>query len=318
MKQLAMSVALCLLLATPLAHAGDAAAEALFRAGREAAQKEDYATACARFEESNRLDPAVGTVFNIAHCREKLGQVASAWQRYREARDRLPADDERTAVVAQRIAMLEPRLPKMTLHMTSRHPSAVILRDGVQVGSASLGLSLPVDPGRHEIIVRVRGHVDRRINFEIKEAEQQELTLEPGPPLPTMDDTVYEAGANKATPAPAAPAPSTSSQRTWGFVVGGIGVAGLATSLAAGVMVLSKKDTVSRECSDKLCTRAGLRAAESGHTLSTVSTVAFAVGVLGVAAGTYLILTAPNGKERARLELRAAPSSASVQIGTRF
>src|SRR5688572_29187335 len=81
-----------------------AAAEALFRAGREAAGRGDYATACQRFEESNRLEPTAGTVMNLANCREQLGQIASAWQRYREAIEKLPAEDERVGIARERSA----------------------------------------------------------------------------------------------------------------------------------------------------------------------------------------------------------------------
>ncbi|MFO0567610.1 MAG: hypothetical protein U0263_18270 [Polyangiaceae bacterium] len=51
------------------------AAEALFNAGRDAVKAGDYPTACAKFRESNRLDPAPGTVLNLADCEEHLGHV---------------------------------------------------------------------------------------------------------------------------------------------------------------------------------------------------------------------------------------------------
>src|SRR6266851_1461448 len=88
-----------------------AAAEALFRAGRAAADKGDYVTACPKFEESNRLDPEVGTVFNLADCDEHLGKIASAWQLFKEVEQRLSASDERASIASSRAASLEPKLP---------------------------------------------------------------------------------------------------------------------------------------------------------------------------------------------------------------
>ena len=91
----------CFILLTMLSSrpaAADAAtvtAEALFRQGRDAMQRQDYETACARFAESNRLDVAAGTLMNLATCEEKLGRVATAWQHWREAIDLLPAGDDR-------------------------------------------------------------------------------------------------------------------------------------------------------------------------------------------------------------------------------
>src|SRR5262245_63210105 len=107
MKSILVVGGLALFLLSKPCRAGDAGAEALFRAGREAAEKGDYASACARFEESHRLEPAAGTVFNLADCYEKRGQVASAWQRYREVKERLPAGDERVTFAEGRIKALE-------------------------------------------------------------------------------------------------------------------------------------------------------------------------------------------------------------------
>src|SRR5439155_2189897 len=89
--------------------------EALFRAGRAAADKGDFATACPKFEESNHLDPALGTVFNLADCDEHIGKIASAWQLFREVAQRLPGGDDRIGIANGRASALEPRLPKLIL-----------------------------------------------------------------------------------------------------------------------------------------------------------------------------------------------------------
>src|SRR5262249_26584812 len=72
-----------------------AAAEALFREGRAAAQKGDWETACPKLRESQRLDPAAGTLLNLADCEEHRGKVATAWQLYRQVVESLPETDER-------------------------------------------------------------------------------------------------------------------------------------------------------------------------------------------------------------------------------
>ena len=87
------TVGLALLLSAASARAGDSiSAEALFIAGRDAALRGDYGEACAKFAESQRLDPASGTLINLGDCNEHLGLFASAWRYYREAVDRLRAD----------------------------------------------------------------------------------------------------------------------------------------------------------------------------------------------------------------------------------
>ena len=56
-----------------------AAAQALFDQGRDLMRQNKHAEACPKLAESNRLDPAIGTLFHLADCYEQSGRVASAW-----------------------------------------------------------------------------------------------------------------------------------------------------------------------------------------------------------------------------------------------
>ena len=301
---------------------GRVAAEALFRAGREALAKGDHATACQRFEESNRLEPAVGTVFNLANCREKLGQLASAWQRYQEAVQKLPSGDERTKIASQRAAALEPRLPRLTLSLPPDAPAGtVIVKDGTELGSGSLGVPLPVDPGEHTLVVRAPGYMDERSQVTLAEAESRALMLTLGEPKSELPES------REATSIGVVPPPTDtrgqdsggSAQRTLGYAVGAVGVVGLAVSLGTGAMVLSKKSTVEDECVDKRCTEEGIDAGDSGRTLSTISTVSFVAGMVGVGAGLVLVLTSDDGRGTAT-SVSAQPlyGGAALRLGGRF
>ena len=90
-----------------------------------------------------------------------------------------------------------------------------------------------------------------------------------------------------------------SSQRTLAYVAGGIGLAGLVVGAVTGVLVLDRKATVDDECRGHVCSKEGKEAADSGQTLATVSTIAFGVGLAGIATGVTLILTAPDDRGRA-------------------
>src|SRR5262245_37563455 len=57
-----------------------AAAEALFREGRQLMDSGAIAQACVKFEESLRLDPALGTMLNLAVCEERAGNTKRACQ----------------------------------------------------------------------------------------------------------------------------------------------------------------------------------------------------------------------------------------------
>src|SRR5262245_16002439 len=116
---------LAALLATSSAFAAGsdpAAAEALFAAGRVAFDQGDYETACAKFAESQRLDPAPGTLMNLGACNEKRGRLASAWENWREALSTLRADDDRRPAAEKRVAELEERLPRLDVRLAPTAP----------------------------------------------------------------------------------------------------------------------------------------------------------------------------------------------------
>lgn len=278
---------LAMLAAPTRAWAGDPAAEALFLQGRAAADKGDFATACARFHESNRLEPAVGTIFNLGDCEEKLGRVATAWTFFREVVQRLPPGDERAPIAKKRADALEPRLPRLTLRLAAGAPAGVrVTRGGVEVGAASFGIALPVDPGSHAVEVTAAGRRPASLKIDIKEGEQREAELQIGEALPVE-------GGGPAGPVEA----PRSSRRTMGYVFGGVGVAGLAVGGVAGLLTLGKKSTVDDNCSaDKRCNRTGYDAVSAGKTLGTVSVVGFVLGAIGAGAGAYFLLSdgSPN------------------------
>ncbi len=265
-----------------------AAAEELFRQGRAASQNKDFGTACAKFRESNRLDPAVGTVFNIADCEEKLGRLATSWTLFQEVIQRLPKDDDRRAIASQRARELEARAPTLTVHLVhSDRSDVVVRRDGVVLGAASLDTPLPVDPGEHQVLVEAPG--TENAGFRTQVIAGDHATLE------------VTLGARTSEPA-SNPRLAASSQRpnhTAAYVAGGVGAAGIITGVVAGLIVLTKKSTVDTECANKLCSQAGLEAASSGKTFGVITTIGFITGALGLGTATYLFLSAP-APERSR------------------
>src|SRR4051812_44001967 len=70
--------------ASALAGDGAAAAEVLFSDGKRLAQEGNYAAACPKFEESQKLDPGMGTLYRLADCYEHVGRTASAWAAFVE------------------------------------------------------------------------------------------------------------------------------------------------------------------------------------------------------------------------------------------
>lgn len=276
------------------AQASDpAAGEALFREGRAAAEKGNYELACQKFHESHRLDPAPGTVLNIADCEEKLGHIATAWTLYQEVTQKLPSRDERHAIAQARVTALEPRVPKLAIRLAAGAPSdSVVRRDGVELKSASLDTPLPVDPGKHEIVVEAPGRAKSSVVIQIGEGETKRVSVSPGAVTPQSDKPGGKTG-------------TSSGSKTTGYVLGGIGIVGIGVGTVTGLMVLSKKSTVDDNCNaQKVCNQAGKDAADSGKTLGTISGASFILGAVALGAGAYLVL---SSKEKQPTEVGIGP-----------
>jgi hypothetical protein len=288
-----------------------AAAEALFRQGRDAARSGDYKTACAKFHESDRLDPALGTKFNIADCEEKLGHLATAWTLFDDLSHRMSPSDDRLPIAERRVAELAKRVPRLTIVIDSGAPAGTtVSRDGVALGAASLNTPLPDNPGVHVIRATAPGYQAAEFSVTLKEGERRALAVHPG--AKQAAPVSGEAGS-----APAAP----GSSHTLGYVFGGVGVAGVAVGAVTGVFVLSKKSTVNQNCdAAKRCNQTGYDAASAGRTFGIVSTTGFVVGALGLAAGAYFLLKSDGGEQEPATALvpAAGPGSAGLELVHRW
>ncbi|HEX8792352.1 MAG TPA: hypothetical protein VF765_15465 [Polyangiaceae bacterium] len=218
------------------ASAQSADAQALFDAGRRALAAKDYAGACAKFEASDHIERAVGTLLSLAECEEVLGRLASARLHLQEAASLADATHDpanRGTVARARFAEIDRRVPRLTLQLAPDAPKdSRATRDGVDLGDGAFGVTLPVDPGKHVVVVSASGRTDGRYEVELKEGVQQTLQVAPGlppgaAPAPTTA-TPTAAPPPEETAQPASP-PSTpgSSQRTWAYVAGGVGIVGI-------------------------------------------------------------------------------------------
>ncbi len=298
------SVALCVALCRPAAAADDpAAAEALFLQGRQAFEQGDCETASAKFQESYRLDPAAGTLMNLATCEERLGKLASAWQHWQEALQRLPPQDDRVPFAQSRVQALETQLPYLTLRLAPGAPdSTYFVRNGVQLRKAARGTALPVDPGEQVITIEAPGYASQTFRIDLGVGEHRELVVRPGKKLP-----------------PAPPKESESNpRRTWAFISGGLGLAGAATGVVTGLLLPSRRAAVEANCEDGLCNQAGLDAAAEGQSLLVANTVGWAVGFVGLGTGTYLFLTSGSPTASSGVGVAMSSERAVVSYGAVF
>ncbi len=315
----AVAAVSALFAATPRARADDlATAQALFEAARIAQTHGDYAAACPKFAESERLDPAPGTLLNLADCEEHLGHLALAWDAWHEGIALLPRGDERLPLARQRAQALDSRLPRLILQLDPNAPAGTkVRRDETEIGTASLGTALPVDPGLHVVRVEADGRSPESTEVTLAEGETRTLDVAPGPPI----------APPASAPPPAVPvtasAPTNAPERrrsgaglrTAGWVVGGVGVVGLGIGAATGLLAMSREATVNVHCvAAKGCDPTGYSAATSGHTLAIESNVSFAAGAVLVAAGISLILVGGAHSNPAAIALEPSRGGATIDL----
>ena len=123
----------------------------------------------------------------------------------------------------------------------------------------------------------------------------------------------------------APPAESERGSNTPAYVIGGIGVAGVALGSVTGILVFGKKSTVKDDCAGSSCSSAGVSAANSGKTLAIVSDIGFGVGIVGLAASAVLLLTRSKAESAAQAVaprwqplLAGTPGGAWAGLGRRF
>ena len=269
-----------------LAEGSDAAAERLFRNARKALVAGNFDAACPMFEESYRLDPAPGTMLNLADCEEKRGQLARAWQHFKQLYDELPSSDERRAEAKVRADAVERRVPK--LRITVAAAGATVVRDGVTLDPASLGIRLPVDPGPHTIVVTATGHHERSYEVSLTEAEDKELDVAPGEPAARPRPPALRPDA-------APPQNAGNTQRTAGWVLGGAGVAAIATGGALGIVALTKLSSANQACAGNICAdAAAVSKYQSAQSFALATDVTLGVGAILVGTAVILLLTASH------------------------
>lgn len=307
------------------------AAETLFEQARALVTAGKHAEACPKFAESHRLDPGVGVLFHLGDCYEHVGKLASAWASFREALHAARAEGQapREQLAKDKIAALEPRLPKLTIVFEGSPPAGLeVKRDGVLLGAALLGTEVYVDPGSHLVEATAPGKQPFSRTIEIAEKGVERVAV------PSLADAPGAAPSGTPTvPPPEEEGSGWSGQRTAGLVTAGVGVAALAVGSVFGAMTLSTWSDAEGRCEDGAeplsCEPGTEEIASDASSQGTISTVFFIAGGALVAGGAVLFFTAPDadadaastGKppaRRAAFAPWASPEGAGATVRGRF
>jgi tetratricopeptide (TPR) repeat protein len=302
---LALSLALAAL-PSGVAHAqsatDSATAESLFNEALTLLDRKKPAEACPKLEASQRLDPGVGTLLYLADCYQQMGRSASAWATFREAaymaKDR---KDDREPMAIENARSLEPKLSYLTVEVTP--PTGVVLeikRDGKPMADALWNTAIPVDPGSHTVEVSAPGKKPWSTTLKIAEGPRQESVV-----VPALEDApapLVSAPASTPPPVELDRSAGMSTQKTLGWVLLGVGSAGLITSGVLALLARGDNNDASAECRPdrvRLCNPEGVELGESAQSKATWAGVSAGIGLAALGAGVTVLIMAPSTGETA-------------------
>ena len=253
---MAVAAAVIFLGDAPAARAADeqATARALFAEGRRLAATGDYAAACPKFEDSYRLDPGIGTNFNLADCFEHIGRSASAWARFMDvaAATRAAGQTEREKVARARAEALEPELARLIIVVNQPTDGLTVRRDGTPVGEASWSVAVPIDPGTHVVEASAPHKLSWSSTAEVPpvpgdvRVEVPELASAPPEPPPAPAASLVAAGGVQPLGVEAGPAHGARTPTV--VTLGAVGLAGLTVGAIFGIKFLLANDQISTIC----------------------------------------------------------------------
>jgi hypothetical protein len=319
--------ALALLLATSSGLGQTPQADRLIAEGVELRRAGDEQAAFERFRQAYELSPS-------PRAQGQMGLAAKSLRLWLDAERHLqgalystadPWVEKNRAALQQALDVVVTNVASLRVETNAAH--AKLFLNGREIAELPMKAPVRVLAGAAELEVHAKGYrtAVRRETLPARRETSLRIELVADTPAPPVAPEKTPA----ASPAPAAPAPSTekdagagamSSQRTWAYVAGGIGVVGVGVGTYFGLRTLSLKNERDEECPETECTsERGVDLDESARSAALVSTIGFGVGVAALGTGLVLWLTEPDrDAETAGVSAAIGPSSASASLRLSF
>jgi hypothetical protein len=302
-------------------------ADETFHAGHQLLKDGKFADACPKFEESQRADPASGTLLALAYCQELSGLLASACSNYRAAADLAAKDGqtERHKAASERAEALAKRVSTLTVQVPaelSRQPGLQIKRDGMILERTAHDVAIPLNGGTHAIEVTAPDHERWAAVVTLQnEADHKTLVL---PILERqrsafMTVTPPLAQRHAAPPVPSrADVNSVRVMRQASLALGIGSAVGIGLGVTFGIAAKSRNDASNRDghCDATGCDVYGSERRSAALDAALVSTWSFvAAGALGAGA---LVLYFSAESKSAHLATSVVDGSPRVSLRGSF
>lgn len=310
----ALNAVMVVLSAPAFAQGTDSvSAEALFQQGRDLLRQGEAAEACPKLAESQRLEPATGTLLALAMCHEAEGKLASAWAEYVSVRARARAESrpDREQVAQEAAERLRPRLSMLEIRLApgaSKSRDLRILRDEVELGAGAWNTPMPIDGGEHVLVVTADGKEPYTARVNVKsEGDTQVLSIPELRAKPANNTSSVDSSRARRH--------AWSAWEWAGVGAGGAGVAALAVGGYFFASALGEKADSDGNCRGNLCGPQGFADRTKARSDGDRATwLGVAGGVLVGAGATLFIVGRSSPADRNKAQLRLGVDSAGVGV----
>jgi hypothetical protein len=294
------------------------AAQARFDRGRGLFQQGRFADALPEFRASLELFRSPNTRLYVGLCLQRLGRFAEASaelsRTVSEAGDMLGTDRRyEGARDLARSALVEivPRVAQLSVRVIDPPPGVSVRVGRTTLDAAALGVPLPYDPAEVTVVAEAPGFLPSQQLVRLSAGGRASIELA----LRRAPATVLAPPPLVVTP----PARRGGGVRVAGFVVGGLGLASLATFAVLGSMASSQYDELWRTCPRPSCTPERVRQIDDGERLTTMANVALGVGAAAVVAGVVMIVVGgPRAVSDGSAQAYVDPSLGTVGVRGAF
>lgn len=269
-------------------------AQARFARGRTHFEKKQFEKAIVELRASHEIVSSPNTRLMIARCLRELNRYVEAYAEFGrtaiEARE-LERSDRRYQQAADAADAerkdLEPKLGFVTLEVRNAGPQTEVKIAGEQIRRAAWNEPAPVMPGDSEIEVATPGKPPLKKTVTVSAGEHKSFVLDANPgaePVKASSEARVEVS-------------SSSSTRTWAYVAGGVGVAGLATFGIFGLMTKSTHEDLQTQCPAGTCPPQAQDDIDKGKRQQLIANIGLGVGIVGLATGITLFALSKPGKK---------------------
>lgn len=269
-----------------------------FRQGLSLEAAGNWSAALAKFVEVGKVKLTPQVRFHSARCNEQLGRLNEALGEYRLAEYEAGQQGlKEAAEISQARQALESRVPKLVIKRGEGAEAARIELDGVELGEAQIGQPVAVDPGPHTIVAKLGGDRQVEESASVKESETAEVVLK----APAAAETKPQQPHDGNSTVPPDPEKKHASVLPW--VIGGVGVAGLAASGAFFGLREGAKSDLEKGCDGNVCPESLHDKQNQAQLYNTLAWVSLGVGVAGVGVATYLFISGAGSSHEAHASL---------------